>query len=352
MPRDRRKALERLLSGALPYPKDGKTHLVDAPEDFIVQEALDAVGADRLVLIERHLRVQRKRESRFPSLDCRHAAEAEPAPGDFVVLPISRHRQGLYRELRNLCSAVGPEGTLALYGTRKEGIVPAQELLEHHAQLLRVEHRGGGRLLVFHPSPDSDDWGLEDLPADFLAVAGDLRAHVSARPGVFSWDRLDAASSLMLMHAVPREGDRLLDLGCGNGVLAALLLSGGNLVSATLTDSNALALETARKTLELNDLEGQVIASDSGDSLPDRGFDLILCNPPYRKGLGRNREPGRHMIAEAARLLAPKGRFYLVGPQFHDHGSQLESRFAHWKELPGSSSYRVWLASHPRTRQP
>ena len=43
-----------------------------------------------------------------------------------------------------------------------------------------------------------------------------------ARPGVFSWDRLDAGSEALLAAMAIEPTDQVLDLGCGSGVVGAV----------------------------------------------------------------------------------------------------------------------------------
>jgi 16S rRNA (guanine1207-N2)-methyltransferase len=185
-------------------------------------------------------------------------------------------------------------------------------------------------------------------PDPYLAEARGRSVKVARRPGVFSWEALDSATTLLLEGCLPRDGDHLLDLGCGAGVVAAIMLDEGKVATATLSDSDALALDASRETLALNGLRGELLASDAGDSLPEKSYDLILCNPPFHRGFRSERGALERMIARAARLLAPRGRLYIVGPHTLGLGGRLEAQFRRVDGLPATPSVELWRAGRPR----
>jgi 16S rRNA (guanine1207-N2)-methyltransferase len=344
MAREKIDGLRRLLSGALPFPDKGRVFLVDTGLEFLAVEASAAVGPDRIVFVERHLG---HATGVFPQ-PALHAARAEPEAGDMVILAAGRNRQRLFQDLEYYAKAVGPSGMIALFGTRKEGMHPAEDLLQRHGRDIKTTQKGGARLKVVQPREDEVDWQLEEHLQSFVIEARQQRVQVSAVPGVFSWDRLDGGSALLLESVRTREGDRLLDLACGNGVLTAVLLAEGVISEATLTDADALALSAARETLTLNGQQGEIIASDAGDGLPPKAYDLILCNPPYHSGSMQERGTGQRMIEQCARLLATRGRVLLVAPVFHDHGPELERLFRSHGVALETPSFRVWRAARPR----
>ena len=78
------------------------------------------------------------------------------------------------------------------------------------------------------------------------------------------------------------EGARVLDLFCGTGALAFEALSRGA-AEATLVDTRTRTVRENLDRLGLGE-RALVIRSDAVRFLrraPSRGFDLILCDPPY-----------------------------------------------------------------------
>jgi len=340
----------RLLAGALRYPDAGRVWLSDTGLAFLAAEALAVCGPERVRAVERDLLARRRLAGALPGLAVAHAARAEAAPGDFVVLPLDKDRRALFESLAALVARVGPAGGLALYGSRREGMEPALAYLAQFSALAPVAGRAGLRLVLARPQGTPAP-ALPPLPASYRAQARGVAVDVACRPGLFSWRALDGATALMLARCAPRDGDRLLDLGCGAGPVAALLLAEGRVREATLVDTDALALEAAADTLARNGLAGpgvELLASDAGQELAAGRFDLILCNPPLHRGFTAERDSVARMVVESARLLAPRGRLYLVGPPALRLGLRLPVHFQTVDRLGGDAALEVFRASFPR----
>jgi len=347
---DPQEKLRRLLAGSIPFPASGRVWLVDTGLDFLAREALAALGGERLRAVERDLVAARRLAAALPVLSVAHAPRALPDPGDFAVLPLDKDRRALFGTLAALAARIGPAGSLAVYGGRREGIEPALSYLAGFCALAPPLARAGLRLALARPEPGRAAEPLE-LPASYLAEARGCRVPVACRPGVFSWRALDAATALMLERCAPRAGDRLLDLGCGAGVVAAVLLGEGRVSEATLVDSDALALEAAAATLALNGLSApaaRIQASDAGSELEADRFDLILCNPPLHRGFAAEWDVPARMIDESMRLLAPRGRLLIVGPPALRLGPRLAVRFQETERLSADIALELWRASRPR----
>jgi release factor glutamine methyltransferase len=115
-------------------------------------------------------------------------------------------------------------------------------------------------------------------------------------------------------------GTRLLDLGCGSGVVAIFAARQG--LSPTACDINPEAVRCTRLNAALNRLEDwiDVRAGDLFEPVRGERFDLVLFNPPFFPG--RATEPWEHawrsegvldrFLAGLPDVLAPDGRAILI----------------------------------------
>ena len=143
-------------------------------------------------------------------------------------------------------------------------------------------------------------------------------------PYTYRWDGdcfpLGADSLALGGFCTLKGGWRVLDLGCGAGLLLLLCArrQEGLTLSGVEWDPHAAAL--ARENLAENGLKGQILTCDLRSISLDKPMDLVISNPPwYPRGSGKEGGPGRmedctlpQLCTAAAGTLKPKGRFALV----------------------------------------
>ncbi|TRW45045.1 class I SAM-dependent methyltransferase [Georgenia yuyongxinii] len=166
------------------------------------------------------------------------------------------------------------------------------------------------------PTPDHYFSAEPASAAELRPLHVHLRGHdvrVLAAPGVFSGDRLDLGTRVLL-DAVgdPPTAGTLVDVGCGWGpiTLAMALASPGAQVYGV--DVNRRAVELTRRNAAALGL-GHVTALDAEDALSTFAgsgtrIDEIWSNPPIRIGKQALHELLRRWLG----LLAPTGRAQLV----------------------------------------
>ncbi|HBO38159.1 MAG TPA: 16S rRNA methyltransferase, partial [Pasteurellaceae bacterium] len=77
-------------------------------------------------------------------------------------------------------------------------------------------------------------------------------------PGVFSANELDAGTDLLLSTLNAGICGRVLDLGCGAGVIGSYIKKSNPQADVTMSDIHAMAVASAQRTLAENQLQGQV----------------------------------------------------------------------------------------------
>jgi 16S rRNA (guanine1207-N2)-methyltransferase len=149
------------------------------------------------------------------------------------------------------------------------------------------------------------------MPRDTFAA--NLRGHdlrFTTQPGVFSYGEIDEGTRLLVGAMRVSPTARVLDLGCGYGVIgivAAKLASRGHV---TLIDSDIRATRLTERNLEANGIENaDVILGDGVRDLPPKSrFDVVVSNPPTHSG----RDVLDEMVEGAYKVLRPRGQLYLV----------------------------------------
>jgi len=127
-----------------------------------------------------------------------------------------------------------------------------------------------------------------ECPRDFSAtfpasLPGGETYTLCSLPGVFCHRRPDAGG-LALAEVAAREltaaHPRVLDMGCGCGLVGILLAKSQPDVRVTFVDSHARAAAATRRNLTALGLEAcELVLSDEG--ITETGFTLFAGNPPY-----------------------------------------------------------------------
>jgi len=217
------------------------------------------------------------------------------------------------------------------------------ELARELLQAGHVALRGGGRLVAASDNPD-DRWLHErmrdmfpkvtarrlDSGAVYLATKGDPLKKVKdfsctfafrdegrliqavSRPGVFSHRHVDGGARALMEAMDVRENERVVDIGCGSGVvsLAAAFRAPGVTVQAI--DSNPRAVECTRQGAALNGLQNVEAILDAGPRHdPPGSCDLALANPPYYS----NYQIAEIFLQRGISALRPEGRILVVTKQ-------------------------------------
>lgn len=180
-----------------------------------------------------------------------------------------------------------------------------------------IARDGGMRVawLTRRPGP------TPDFPANnsFVHEALGQKLQIEALPGVFSAIKADRASAMFLeflqCENLPWQGKRVLDLGCGSGILGAFAAANG--AEVTLLDVDLSSVRSAELTLAKNELQGRVLHSDAGSALgEDDEFDVVLSNPPFHVGRGAILDVAAEFFAVAKRHVARRGVFFAVANDF------------------------------------
>lgn len=237
------------------------------------------------------------------------------------------------------CTADPPDGPFDVvgwsFGTRGEN-----ELVREMLQLGYLRLKGQGRFAAAIDNPD-DQWLHNELrklypkvtrrpvdtgvvylatkpgplakekryDAEFVFRDRDRLITAYSRPSVFSHRHIDTGARTLINSMEIRPGMRVLDLGCGSGVVSLAALCRAENVTTLAIDSNPRALQCAERGAAANGLTGLTTSLDaSGATVPAGKFDLVLANPPYFS---------HYRIAElflqiAQRALKPRGIVHVV----------------------------------------
>ena len=155
------------------------------------------------------------------------------------------------------------------------------------------------------------------------SIAG-VELRFETRPGLFSPRAPDAGTLAMLSFVQFKPDDKVLDLGCGYGLVG---IYAAHLVppeQVYLLDSDHLAVETARTNSALNGVPRvNLILSDGFSDTGETGFTKIISNPPYHVDFSTP----KHFIEKGFNRLALGGSMWMVTRRLAWYKNKLKAIF-------------------------
>lgn len=176
-------------------------------------------------------------------------------------------------------------------------------------------------------------------------IIKEIPLNFQADSSLFSPKAVDSGTLAMLSAVDFLPNDKVLDLGCGYGVvgiLAAKFIGEANVV---LCDSSETAVKYARLNAETNLVPNiHIISGNAFENIPDNDFTLILSNPPYHTDFS----VAKRFIEGGFQRLAIGGRMIMVTKRLDWYKNKLTSVFGGVKvqEIDG---YYVFM-SEKRSR--
>lgn len=313
-------------------------HAIGGP-DLLLVNAIDAYGREQGASSHffhyGHFR-------RFGDARSRFSAEVTQRACS-VVLYVPKEKALAHMLLDNLAACLQPDDTLYLVGDNRGGIKAlAKKLPGPWAAAQKIA--SGNHCVLFRSQLQQTGHSFnQDTYTTRFEVATDS-LNVVNLPGVFSQQRLDAGTELLLQHLPTSVCGQVLDFACGSGVIGAALQQRFTLSKLTCSDVNALALRATELTLQANQQAGTVVASDGLQHLDGR-FDWIVSNPPFHTGKKTDYDIARQFFAEAPKYLRPGGRLVIVANSFLPYPELLRQSFTQVTEHINNGRFRVLEAA-------
>ena len=336
--------LQSLLTQTLQFAIDERVLILNSAADPCVPWLAQQLGAGELLLAEDNIAAWSQARTAVqavgkPSPTLRqvpfheYTVHEASATMDAAIMNIlyQPNNTWMHYGLQLASYALKPGGRLYLEGAKDRGIISlgkhAQELFGN-LETLKISK--GQRVIC----TVKRERGTGEIIAPTLAP--------------FAEGRIDEGTSLLLEHIEVRVTDLALDIGCGAGFIGAHIAARASKGQVSLVDTSLASVAAARKLLaELDLLNAKVLASDGIQAVQDQRFDLIATNPPFHIGGIQTTAIAERFIREAATVLRPRGRFYLVANRFLKYETPLHACFGSVEEVGGNTRFKVLRAMQP-----
>ncbi|MGB3391757.1 MAG: class I SAM-dependent methyltransferase [Pseudaminobacter sp.] len=267
---------------------------------------------------------------------------AEGHDYDFALVLCGRHRGQNELQIAEAIERVRGGGTILVAGSKDDGIASLRrrinELVEIEGQL--PKHHG----VAF--------WFR--CPADAAAAIRALREGNGERlvegrfhtaPGMFSADRIDAGSKLLVANLPEKISGAVADFCAGWGYLAAELARlSPKITTLDLYEADFASLEAARRNVVATSVPPRFFWHDLLSEEVRYRYDLIVMNPPFHQHRAAEPDIGQGLIKAAAAALKPGGRLYMVANRQLPYERTLAQAFSSHPEIARDGLFKVLSA--------
>jgi 16S rRNA (guanine1207-N2)-methyltransferase len=271
---------------------------------------------------------------------------------DGAVIYLPKAKQHLDLLIHQLNDLLKIGGQLLVVGENKAGIKSVGKLLEKLGSTVNkidgAKHCG--LICVTKENEASKAFNLESNGVIRTYSVNELPVKVFSLPGVFGHKQFDPGTQLLLSELAPKS-DRLLalrgnilDFACGTGIIGTYLLKANSHVKLVMSDVSALATYCAKKTLELNEVEAQVIDSDGLDEVSGT-FDAIVSNPPFHTGIKTNYDITQKFIVDAHKQTRPRGKLMIVANRFLPYADTLSKHYFKSQTVLQTNKFSIYEAA-------
>lgn len=185
---------------------------------------------------------------------------------------------------------------------------------------------------------------LEHIPIDFYLKKRRLNISLISSHGIFSKNKLDNGSNLLIDNCIIEDDWKILDLGCGYGPVGISLKIFNPTLYVDMCDINEKAIKIAKLNIKQKRLENiKAFNSNIFSNIKDKDYDTILLNPPQTAG----KKICNEMIIKAKDHLKTDGILQIVAR--HQKGGKefeklMRSTYDNVKTIAKGSGYRIYIS--------
>jgi 23S rRNA (guanine1835-N2)-methyltransferase len=187
-------------------------------------------------------------------------------------------------------------------------------------------------------------------PIDKLLTIADYELQLGGAANVFARDKFDIGARFFIeqLHKLP-VGQRIADLGCGNGVLGLMAKRLQPGAAIYFFDESYQAVASAAENYRRNIDPALLPAShcyfdDCLSHYDGQPFDIILCNPPFHQSHATGDQIAWRMFTQSKNHLRSGGELWIVGNRHLQYHDKLKRMFGNCRQIAANPKFVVLAA--------
>jgi 23S rRNA (guanine1835-N2)-methyltransferase len=265
----------------------------------------------------------------LPMADFVQAQDTPKGPFDIVILRLPKSHALLRDQIQRLIPQLAPHALIIMPMMVKHIDSSVYKLLESLLGTLTTSLARKKARLIFavntaetlgqSPKAEETRWTLSSL--------GISLQHFS---GVFSRTKLDPGAQVLLDQLPQGPYQRVIDLGCGNGVQAIAAAKKWPQCQVIGVDESFMSVASSGINAINNGVADRCAfkANDCLTGMASQSADLIICNPPFHQERVIGDQIAMRMFAQSAQVLTAEGELWVVGNRHLGYHAKLKRWFS------------------------
>ncbi|MCG9678189.1 16S rRNA (guanine(1207)-N(2))-methyltransferase RsmC [Vibrio sp. Isolate24] len=266
----------------------------------------------------------------------------QPTQADMILLYWPKAKAEAEFLLAMLFAKLGPGTEIVVVGENRSGVKSIEKMFKAYGPINKFD---SARRCSFYWGQCLEQPAQFNLKDWFKQYQVSYQGHdltIKSLPGVFSHGQFDVGSKLLL-DTLPSLTGKVLDFGCGAGVIGSVMATINSGIELEMCDISALAVESSKATLEANGLKGCVFSSDIySDTSNDYHF--IISNPPFHAGLDTSYSATETLLADAPKYLNTQGQLLIVANSFLKYPPIIQQAFGNCETLNKTNKFAIYYA--------
>jgi 16S rRNA (guanine1207-N2)-methyltransferase len=264
---------------------------------------------------------------------------------DGAVIYMPKSKQQAKMLIANVAACIKTGGHILLVGENKSGVKSAATLLESvSTQVNKIDSARHCALFAAQLDKGVKAFDIDQWQSQVRITAAGLTYNVCSLPGVFNHGSLDLGTQLLLENLPSITTGRLLDFGCGAGIIGCFLALKSPESQVVMSDVSALAVYCAQQSARLNDLDLEVIASNGMSDISGK-FSAVYTNPPFHTGIQTDYSVTEDFIRQLNKYSTKGASLTLVANRFLRYSERLEKCYGGVQLITQSTKFSLYQCS-------
>ncbi len=265
---------------------------------------------------------------------------------DLVIIAFPKSKAELNFTLAMIAHCINDKTQIILVGEKKGGIQSAAKITQNILSCCQKVDAARHCLLfvgLFQPEKLSVAFNLQEWFKKYQITIEGIQLTIASLPGVFSQQKLDVGTELLLSNLPTEMTGKVLDFGCGAGVISCFIGKKFSGTTLSLLDVSALALTSAQESLALNGLSGSVFPSNSLSEVNEH-YQYVVSNPPFHQGVKTHYQASEDFLAGINKKLNKAGNITIVANSFLRYQPIMEAHIGNTQVITKEKGFTIYRA--------